>query len=112
MNLTIQQVAKNTKLSVPTLYTYASKQKLGKTVGNRKVFSQTDVQKLMMASRKSKPTKKTKPPAKKGIKHAVKRAVAYLSKPIEVSPTPKVPASPIVKRFAWTRLLFGRNRIP
>ena len=109
MNLTIQQVSKVTGLSVPTLYTYASRQRLGKKVGRNKVFTQADVQKILKNTRKAKPTKKAKPPVKKGVKQTVKRAVAYASKSIEVTATSKAP-TPTVKRFGWTRFLFGRKK--
>jgi len=111
MNLTIQQVAKATGLALPTVYTYSSRLKLGKKVDNRKVFSKRYVQKMIKSSKKFKPTKKAKPPVKKGVKQAVKRAVAYASKPIEVTATSKAPIASNVKRFGWTRFLFGKNRI-
>jgi hypothetical protein len=103
MNLTIQQVSKITKLSVPTLYTYASRLKLGKKVGNRKVFSQADVRRLLKSSRKSTQKKKAKLSVKEPIKKTIKRAVTYASKPV-VAETKS-------KRPFWTRLLFGKRSI-
>jgi hypothetical protein len=81
MNLTIQQVSKLTKLSVPTLYVYTSRQKLGKKVGNKKVFTQADVQKLLRGPKKSLGKKIAKVLAMTAIsrKRQIKRA------PIRVS---------------------------
>jgi hypothetical protein len=108
MNLTIEQLSKITKLSVPTLYTYASRQKLGKKVGNKRVFSQADVQKLLKRSKKPPQEKKAKPPAKKRGKRAIKTTVA----------TPKAAssnASSIAVRSTnpsfWTRLFGGRKEM-
>jgi len=110
MNLTVQQVAKTTGLALQTVYAYSSRLKLGKTVGGKKVYSKADVQKILTKARKSPPRKRTKPSVKKVVKKAVRRAVAYVSKPIEVTPTAKA-STPTVKPFRWTRFLFGRNKI-
>ena len=53
MKLTIEQVSKLTKLSIPTLRVYVSRQKLGTKVGNNRVFSQSDVEKLLKKSKGS-----------------------------------------------------------
>ena len=50
MKLSIEQVSKLTKLSVATLRVYVSRKKLGTKVGNKRVFSQLDVQKLLKSS--------------------------------------------------------------
>jgi predicted DNA-binding transcriptional regulator AlpA len=108
MNLTIQQVSKLTKLSVPTLYTYASRQKLGKKVGNKRVFSQADVHQLLKgSSKKSPPKKTTKPPARKTSKRVVKRELPKKAKPMVGSHTLLTPTTR--KPSAWTRLFFGKR---
>ena len=111
MNLTIQELAKATGLALPTLYTYSSRLKLGKKVGRTRVYTKEDIQKILKNTRKIPPTKKTKPPVKKGVKQAIKRAVAYTSKPIEVTPTSKAPTPSTAKRSGWRRFLFGSNRV-
>ena len=110
MNLTAQQVTKATGLALQTVYGYSSRLKLGKKVGRTKVYTNADVQKILRKARKSPPTRKTKPPLKKGIKKASKRAVSYASKPVAVTPTTKAP-SPTVKPSVWRRFLFGKNKI-
>ena len=65
MNLSIEQVSKLTKLSIPTLRVYVSRQKLGTKVGTKRLFSQSDVQKLLKAAKKSPTAKKTKSPSRK-----------------------------------------------
>jgi hypothetical protein len=109
MNLTIEQVSKLTKLSVPTLYVYASRQKLGKKVGNRKVFSQADVQKLLKGSKKSPPKNKLKAPAKKTGRRAIKTEPlkATKSKAINNAASP-LAAKPKGASF-WGRLFGGRK---
>ena len=64
MNLTIEQLSKLTTLSVPTLRVYVSRQKLGTKVGNKRMFTQADVQKLLKESKKS-PAKSSKSQARK-----------------------------------------------
>lgn len=123
MNLTIEQVSKLTKLSVPTLYVYSSRLKLGKKVGNKKVFSQADVQKLLKSSRKSPPAKKAtsgkKSPAKKrptSKAPARKRSRGTIkARPISTSdakarPVPAVASAPVstpTKPTFWARLFGG-----
>ena len=70
MKLTVEQVAKMTKLSVPTLRVYASRQKLGKKEGNKRYFSQDDVKKLLKGASAA-PSKKA--PAKKAATKAQKK---------------------------------------
>jgi DNA-binding transcriptional MerR regulator len=60
MKLTMEQLSKQTKLSVATLRVYVSRQKLGTKVGNRRVFSQSDVQKILKNSQRSKEKSKGK----------------------------------------------------
>ena len=83
MKLTIEQLSKRTKLSVPTLRVYVSRQKLGTKVGNNRFFSQTDVDKLLKGSKravakagsKAKP-KKAPAPAKSARAKAAKPKAA------------------------------------
>ena len=110
MNLTIKQVSKLTKLSVPTLYTYASRQKLGKKIGKRKFFMQADVAKLLKSLRKP-PVKKAKPPAKKTSKRAVKMKTIRAAKPTIKSPASNSQAPTTRKPSVWGRLLFGKRSI-
>ena len=111
MNLTIEQVSKLTKLSVPTLYAYASRKKLGKRLGNKRFFTQADVQLILKDSRKS-TTKRAKSP----IKKATIRKGPSKSKPIE-APKPTAANSQrttaVVKSQKpsfWTRLFRSRKR--
>ena len=111
MNLTIEQVSKLTKLSVPTLYAYASRKKLGKRLGNKRFFTQADVQLILKDSRKSPGRKKAKAPIKKAIRKAPSK-----SKPIE-APKPTAANSQrttaVVKSQKpsfWTRLFGSRKR--
>ena len=108
MNLTIEQLSKITKLSVPTLYTYASRQKLGKKVGNKRVFSQADVQKLLKGSKKPPQKNKAKPPAKKRGKRAIKTTVAT---PMAASSNTSSIAVRSTKPSFWTRLFGGRKEM-
>ena len=113
MNLSIQQVSKITKLSVPTLYTYASRQKLGKKVGKKRVFSQNDVQKLLKGSKKSVNKKNGKPSARKAKTH--KRSIktvpikASSTKPNATSSIPSRQAPKSTKPSFWSRLFGGPN---
>ena len=66
MKLTMEQLSKQTKLSVATLRVYVSRQKLGTKVGNRRVFSQSDVQKILKNSQRSKEKSKGKKKANVG----------------------------------------------
>lgn len=65
MKLTIEQLSKLTKLSVPTIRVYVTRKKLGTKVGRSRVFSQADVQKLLATSKGSAATRKAKPAKKK-----------------------------------------------
>lgn len=114
MNLTIEQVSKLTKLSVPTLYAYTSKRKLGKKVGNKKVFTQADVQKLLKGSTKSPSKKKSKPPARKisaRRKPAKPEPIsASVAKPIATSPKQQTVTFKSPKPSFWTSLFGGRKQ--
>jgi len=74
MKLTIEQVSKLTKLSIPTLRVYVSRQKLGTKEGNNRFFSQADVQKLLKGTRRSSGTAEKKPATKSSAKSASKTA--------------------------------------
>jgi N-acetylmuramoyl-L-alanine amidase CwlA len=65
MSLSMEQVARLTKLSVERIRAYASRQDLGTKVGSRRVFSQSDVKKLLKASDKNKARARTKVTAQK-----------------------------------------------
>ena len=58
MKLTVEQVAKITKLSIPTLRVYISRQKLGTKVGNTRYLTQNDVNKIL--KKKSPPSRNKK----------------------------------------------------
>ena len=113
MKLTIEQLSKLTKLSIPTLRVYVSRQKLGTKSGNKRLYSQTDVQKLLKASKKPSlkkrivPSKKKASTGRKGIKAASIKADVTRAKPQSL-----VPVGPIVKTTKpsfWTRLFGGRK---
>jgi len=114
MNLTIEQVSKLTKLSVPTLYTYASRQKLGRKIGNKRLFSQADVQKILKSSKKSPTKKKPKPAARKAIARRklgkLEPVSASAVKLVAASPKPSTAAVKSPKRSFWTRLFGSRKR--
>ena len=65
VKLTIEQLSKLTKLSVPTIRVYVTRKKLGTKVGRSRVFSQADVQKLLATSKGTGATRKAKPAGKK-----------------------------------------------
>lgn len=92
MKLTIEQVAKLTKLSVPTLRVYASRQKLGTKVGNRRVFSQAEVQELLKSSKKS--GAKSKGAAHSPARPAKKKTQARVSKRPRAAAKPATAKSP------------------
>jgi hypothetical protein len=122
MKLTVEQVAKLTKLSVPTVRVYASRQKLGTKEGTKRYFSQDDVKKLLKGSSSpsatKKPAKKAKAaPARKAKPAAAKKAPKKPAKPPQKSSqsTPVArrpePAKPQVKRASfWSRLFGGKPK--
>ncbi len=114
MKLSIEQLSKLTKISVPTLRTYVARKNLGTKVGNSRVFSQADVQKLQKSAKgsnggakakantlKAKITKTSTKSKQQNKKETVKPKV--LLKKIE---SPK--AEPRKKGF-WTSLFGGRK---
>jgi DNA-binding transcriptional MerR regulator len=121
MKLTIEQVSELTKLSVPTLRVYASRQNLGTKVGKSRVFSQADVQKLLKNTKPSSGAAKAKQKAKpKGKAKAA--TVRTARKPRKVAAAKKVAVKkqvatakvelPIAKTATgslWNRL-FGNRR--
>lgn len=108
MKLSVEQVAKLTKLSVPTLRVYASRRKLGKKEGNKRYFTQDDVKKLLKGSTspaaKKKPAKKAKTAAPK---QAAKRPAKVAQKTAQPAPVAKrsEPAAPRAqKKSFWSFL--------
>jgi hypothetical protein len=93
---------------------YVSRQKLGTKIGNKRFYSQSDVQKLLKVSKKSPATKKAKTPAKKVISRK-KSATAAVESPSAAKP--KADGSkasshalrPNAPSF-WTRLFGGRKQ--
>jgi hypothetical protein len=124
MKLTIEQVSKLTKLSIPTLRVYVSRQKLGTKVGNNRFFSQADVQKLLKGSRKAggkaEAKAATKAPSKKAktakAPKAAPRPKPVVAKPVPQKAAPKLEKSekPVLKTKPvrpsfWNRLFGGRG---
>jgi DNA-binding transcriptional MerR regulator len=131
MKLTIEQVSKLTKLSIPTLRVYVSRQKLGTKVGNNRFFSQADVQKLLKGSRraggKAEAKTATKAPSKKAkvakpAKAAKAAKAAPRPKPAAAKPAPQKAAAPKaekpelktkpVRSSFWSRLFGSRGPKP
>ena len=117
MKLSIEQVSKLTKLSIPTLRVYVSRQKLGTKVGTKRVFSQSDVQKLLKVAKKTPTTKKTKSPSRKTVPEkksapAKEASKAAPARPRTAGVKSSEPASKPSKSSFWTRLFGGRNQKP
>jgi len=106
MKLTVEEVAKLTKLSVATIRLHAAKKKLGTREGNRRYFSREDVDTIKGSSRSAggkqaaagrKPAGR-KPAAKKPAtrKAAVKKAAPKNAAPARRRgrPPAKKPAAP------------------
>jgi hypothetical protein len=128
MKLTIEQVSKLTKLSIPTLRVYVSRQKLGTKVGNNRFFSQADVQKLLKGSKKTSGSAgakaATKAPARKAktvkapkasprsnpvvVKPAAQKAAPKPAPKPEKSEKPVLKTKPVRPSF-WSRLFGGRG---
>jgi DNA-binding transcriptional MerR regulator len=112
MSISIEQVAKLTKLSVATIRVYTSKQHLGTKVGNKRVYSQSDVQKLLKATGKNKvKAKQTVAPKKvKRTDSTVKgtRKRTSIMKEKSQPEEPAVDAKP-QKRSFWS-FLFPRAK--
>ena len=121
MKLTIEQVSKLTKLSVPTLRVYVSRQKLGTKVGNRRLFSQAEVQELLKSSKKSSGKGKgaARSPARTAKKKPQPRTAAKprTAKPSATKPRtakppvakPEMPMPKPEKRSFWQRI-FGERK--
>ena len=109
MNLTIEQLAKATKLSVSTIRVYASQRNLGKKIGNKRVFTEADVQKLLKGSKKSPPKKTPKAPVKKTSKRATKPESIKVTKPRAIISAPSPVAAKTVKPSFFSRLFGGRK---
>jgi hypothetical protein len=101
MKLTIEELSRRTKISVPTLRVYVSRKNLGKREGNKRVFSEDDVQKLLKGEKRSK--KSVKAPGSRGKKRAQasrkrgpakKRAAARKSSAKKSAPVKATPSKP------------------
>lgn len=110
MNLTVAQLAKATELSESTIRVYASKKNLGKKVGNKRVFTQADVQKLLKGSKKSLPKKTPKAPVKKTSKRAIKKGLPKVAKTVVESPTSKEVTPATGKPSVWARIFAKRSK--
>src|SRR5208337_2820701 len=114
MKLTIEQVSKLTKLSIPTLRVYVSRKKLGTKVGNKRVFSQLDVQKLVKASKKPRAERKSKAPARRVVtrKKPAKpeTAITPVGKSMANSSKPSSQIAKSNHRSFWSRLFGGRQQ--
>lgn len=114
MKLTIKQLSKLTKLSIPTLRVYVSRQKLGTKIGNKRVFSQSDVQKLLKASKKSRAERRVKAPTNR----AVAKNKSLKPQPVRTSAAKQnannaKSGTPTVKSTGpsfWARLFGGRKQ--
>jgi DNA-binding transcriptional MerR regulator len=110
MKLTIEQVAKQTKLKVATIRVYSSRMNLGTKEGNRRLFSPADVKKLLKdtakkttAKRKVKKAVARRGASKVRVQEAQKQTVTNRPKEAKVESQPLK----VEKRSFWSRL-FGR----
>jgi hypothetical protein len=113
MKLTIEQLSKLTKLSIPTLRVYVSRQKLGTKQGNRRVFSQADVQKLLKDSKKTPVARKAKTAPKKSAAGPKKAGNPPASKPArKPAATNAKPAAAVksARPSLWSRLFGARKQ--
>jgi hypothetical protein len=114
VKLTIEQLSKLTKLSIPTLRVYVSRQKLGTKQGNRRVFSQSDVQKLLKDSKKTTVASKSKTAPKKpvvGKKSARTGAAAARGvKARAANGKPAAAAPKAARPSIWSRLFGARKQ--
>jgi cell division septation protein DedD len=105
MKMTVEQVAKATKLSVATVRLHAANKKLGKKVGNRRYFDEKDLA-AIKASPSSGSTKKKPAKAKPAARTPAARkkpARAAAAKPAP-APKPAPAAKPVPnpeKRSFW-----------
>ena len=109
MNLTIEQLSKETKLSVATIRVYASQRNLGKKVGGRRVFSQVDV-KLLLNGSKPSAKKPSKTVSKKPVKKTTKAAAVRGGNPKAATDAPSSVVSKSGKSSFWSRLFGGRDK--
>jgi DNA-binding transcriptional MerR regulator len=112
MKLTIEQLSKLTKLSVPTIRVYASRKNLGKKVGTKRVFSQADVQKLLKGSKTSNgKTKGKRRTAKSRITKKPSKAISQkeTAKPKTPVTSVETPKAKLERRSLWNRL-FGTRK--
>ncbi len=121
MRMTIEELSKRTKLSIPTLRVYVSRQKLGTKVGNNRFYSQADVDKLMKGSKRKSagrpaagsrakakgPGKPRKSAPRKTARAAAPRKQAAVAKPAPQPAPVAAPAKPERRSF-WSRLFGGR----
>jgi hypothetical protein len=113
MKLMIEKLSRLTKLSIPTLRVYASRQNLGKKVGNKRVFSQADVKKLLEGSRKTQARRRATTETKK--QGATKKPIkaepirASVGQPKVTDSTRGTPSFKSRKPSFWTRLFGGRR---
>jgi hypothetical protein len=102
MKLTVEQVAKATKLSVATVRLHAANKKLGKKEGTRRYFSAQDVEAIKASSSSGSAKKKAGKPATKGKKSAAGRPAAR--KPATRKPAARTVAGrPAVKPASSTK---------
>jgi DNA-binding transcriptional MerR regulator len=113
MKLTIEQVSKQTKLSIATIRVYVPRLKLGTKVGNRRVFSQSDVQKILNQSKGS--NRRGKSMKKSNVAKAVKKPTKIRATKQSISKT-KAPlaktdrAVPKPEKGSFWRSLFGTRK--
>jgi DNA-binding transcriptional MerR regulator len=113
MKLTIDQVAKLTGLSVSTVRAQTSKQHLGTKVGNKRSYTQGDVQKLIKSSGKRKTSRKPKDAKKQASRNLKTSKSAGKQTPIKnvskSQPTESVSAVTLQKKSFWA-FIFPRAR--
>ena len=108
MNLTIEQLSKLTKLSVPTLRVYVTRRKLGRKVGKRRVF-QVDVQKLLKTSKGSNGNMKAKAKTSR-VKPSKDTLVSKQDKKLKVV-QPKIESPKLEpKRKGFWSSIFGARK--
>jgi hypothetical protein len=113
VNLTIEQLSKLTKLSVPTLRVYVTRKKLGRRVGKSRVFSQADVQKLLKTSKGSNGKTRAKPKTPR-VRTSKGRLNSKPNKretvdPKVVQPKNESPNLESKKKGFWSSLFGGRK---
>lgn len=91
MKMTVEQVAKATKLSVATVRLHAANKKLGKKVGNRRYFDEKDLA-AIKASPSSGSAKKKPAKAKPAARKPAARKAAAGRKPARAAAAKPAPA--------------------